>query len=65
MNTPDLTNWATDMAAAGLEPYDGALTLDGDDAPLLRIHLAVSPDMSEDDRAGFLTELGRLVLRAL
>lgn len=60
-----LADWATELATAGLNPYDGTLTLGGDDQPFARIHLAFHPDMDDADRAAFLTTLGRVVLRAL
>ncbi|MFG3228153.1 hypothetical protein ACGF07_25675 [Kitasatospora sp. NPDC048194] len=63
--TPTLTGWAADMADAGLEPYDGTLTLDADDKPYLRVHLAFSPDATDRDREGFTTQLGHLILREL
>ncbi|MFD0408605.1 hypothetical protein [Kitasatospora sp. NPDC127116] len=62
---PVLSGWAADMAGAGLEPYDGALTLDGDDRPFLRAHFAFGPEVPEAARAGFVTEIGRIILDEL
>jgi hypothetical protein len=63
--TPDLTTWATDMATANLQPYDGSLSLDGDDQPFARIHFAFAPDMDDADREQFVMALGKVVLRNL
>jgi hypothetical protein len=57
-----LDGWGADMADAGLEPYDGALTLDADNKPFLRLHFAFGPDVDDADRGQFLTRLGQLVL---
>lgn len=65
MTTPDLTTWAADMATAGLQPFDGALTLDGDDQPFARVHFAFAPDMTAADREQFVMALGRVVLANL
>ncbi|MEU8920380.1 hypothetical protein AB0D10_05490 [Kitasatospora sp. NPDC048545] len=63
--TPTLTGWAADMADASLTPYDGALTLDADDAPFVRLHFAFAEDMPDADRERFLTQLGRIILAKL
>lgn len=65
LDTAPLAGWATELTTAGLEPYDGTLTLDGDDQPFARIHLAFHPDMDDTDRNKFLITLGRVVLREL
>jgi len=65
MNTPNLSNWATDMAEADLTPYDGQITLAGDDKPFVRLHFAFTADMDDDVREAFLTKVGQIVLRAL
>jgi hypothetical protein len=62
---PALTGWAADMADASLTPYDGALTLDADDAPFVRLHFAFAEDMPDADRLRFLTQLGRIILAKL
>ena len=46
----DVSEWAVNLGADGLEPYDGQLTLDGDDKPIARIHFAFAPDMPEEMR---------------
>ncbi|MGW3428927.1 hypothetical protein ACWDHW_13365 [Streptomyces melanosporofaciens] len=61
----DVSEWAVNLGADGLEPSPNTLTLDGDDTPLVRLHLAFHPDMDEDARAGFTTALGRAVADAI
>lgn len=63
--TTDLTDWATDMADAGLQPYDGTLTLDSGGKPFARLHLAFAEGMDNADREGFLLKLGQVVLKNL
>ena len=62
---PTTSGWAAAMADDGLQPYDGAITLDADDKPFVRIHLAFAEGVDEADRAGFLMRLGRVVLGEL
>jgi hypothetical protein len=62
---PKLDGWAADMAAADLEPFDGAITLDADDKPFVRLHFAFATGMDDTDREGFLMKLSQVVLRNL
>jgi len=62
---PVLTGWAANMTAAGLTPYDGALTLDADDAPFIRLHFAFTNDMPDADREHFLLRFSRIILAEL
>lgn len=61
----DVSAWAVDLGADGLEPSANAITLDGDDKPLARIHFAFSPDMDEATRAAFAARLAHLMAGAL
>ncbi|MFI8853643.1 hypothetical protein ACIGW3_26105 [Streptomyces sp. NPDC053499] len=61
----DVSAWAVDLGADGLEPEDHTITLDGDDTPLIRVHLAFRSDMSDADRQHFAMRLGRLVAKDL
>ena len=53
------------MADADLQPYDGVITLDGDDKPFARLHFAFAADMDDADRAQFVMALSRVVLANL
>ncbi|MER7707199.1 hypothetical protein ABTX81_30400 [Kitasatospora sp. NPDC097605] len=59
-NAPGLGDWAVEMGADGLVPYDRALTVLGDTSkqPLVRVHFAFAPEMSEAARNAFVTGLG-------
>ncbi|MBQ1122604.1 hypothetical protein [Streptomyces sp. B15] len=61
----DVSRWAVDLGADGLQPEDHAISLDGDDTPLVRVHMAFHPDMSDADRQRFAMRLGQLVANAL
>lgn len=61
MTSTDLTEWAADLAADGLEPGADAITVDGDGKPVVRILLAFSPDMPQRARASFVLSLGQLL----
>jgi hypothetical protein len=54
----DVSEWAVNLGADGLEPLDAQLTLDAGDAPLCRIHFAVRPDMPDDMRLALVEGIG-------
>lgn len=43
----DLSEWAIDIGADGLEPLGSVLSMQTSTGPLVRIHFAVRPDMPE------------------
>ncbi|MFD6294550.1 hypothetical protein ACFWFU_07065 [Streptomyces sp. NPDC060235] len=49
----DLSEWANNLATDGLEPSANVLNIDGDDKPIVRLHMAFDPDMPERARQGF------------
>ncbi|MFF8839600.1 hypothetical protein [Streptomyces sp. NPDC015130] len=61
----DVSEWAVNLGADGLQPYDGQLTLDGDDKPFARIHFAFAPDMPEDMRMALVQGVGSAIARHL
>ena len=61
----DTSTWAVNLGADGLVPYDGQLTLDGDDKPFARIHFAFAPDMPEDMRMALVQGVGTEIARHL
>lgn len=61
----DVSEWAVNLGADGLEPYDGQLTLDGDDKPIARIHFAFEPEMPEEMRIALVEGVGGAIARHL
>ncbi|MER7813845.1 hypothetical protein [Streptomyces sp. NPDC096153] len=61
----DLSEWAIDLGAEGLEPSPNVLNLDGDGGPIVRLHMAFHPDMDERDRQRFGLALARVMANAL
>ncbi|MEV5082887.1 hypothetical protein AB0K74_30065 [Streptomyces sp. NPDC056159] len=61
----DVSKWAVDLGADGLEPEDHTLTVDGDDTPLVRLHCAFSPDIDDRARIAFMTRLASVMANAL
>lgn len=61
----DVSEWAVNLGADGLEPYDGQLTLDGDEKPIARIHFAFEPGMPEEMRMALVTGVGQEIARYL
>lgn len=63
--SPDLTEWAADMANDGLEPGNDAITVDGDGKPIVRVLVAFRTDMSARARSGFMLGLGQALADGL
>lgn len=65
----DLSEWATNLAADGLEPTGHTVQLGVDpgdgDRPRVRLHFAFHPDMPDEDRDHFVMSLSKVVLRNL
>ncbi|MFE0329039.1 hypothetical protein ACFW08_20100 [Streptomyces sp. NPDC058960] len=61
----DISEWAVNLGADGLEPSLNVLNIDGDDTPIVRVHLAFHPDMSDADRDRFSMGLARAIASAL
>jgi hypothetical protein len=61
----DVSEWAVNLGADGLEPSPHTLNLDGDGHPLVRIHMAFHPDMDERDRQQFGLALAQVMANAL
>jgi hypothetical protein len=54
----DVSKWAVNLGADGLEPSPDQITVSGDDRPIARIHVAVTPDMPTEVRAALIEGLG-------
>ncbi|MDV5145895.1 hypothetical protein R1T08_17185 [Streptomyces sp. SBC-4] len=61
----DVSEWAVELGTDGLVPYDGQLTLDGDDKPFARIHFAFAPDMPKEMRLALVEGVGVEIARHL
>ncbi len=59
----DVSEWAVELGADGLEPSEQQLTL-GRGEPRVRIHFAFAPDMSETDRRDFVAEIAAATVTA-
>ncbi|MFJ4837137.1 PAS domain-containing protein [Streptomyces sp. NPDC088746] len=55
----DVSAWAVQLGADGLQPEDHTLTVEGDGRPLVRVHVAFAPELNDDARAAFILGLGR------
>jgi hypothetical protein len=54
----DVSEWAVNLGADGLEPSSNVLGMEAGDTPIVRIHFAFHADMSEDARNQFVMRLG-------
>lgn len=61
----DVSEWAINLGADGLEPSPNVLNLDGDDKPIVRIHMAFHPDMPERARQRFGLALAQVMAEAI
>lgn len=61
----DVSSWAIDLGADGLEPEDHTLAVSGDGKTLVRLHCAFHPDLDDDSRAAFMAGLGQALAEGL
>lgn len=61
----DVSAWAVDLGADGLQPEDHTLTVDGDGEPLVRLHCAFAPALDDRARIQFMTGLAKAMANAL
>jgi hypothetical protein len=58
----DVSEWAVNLGADGLEPSDEhVITLDGDGKPIARIHFAFEPGMPDETRAALVQGIGQAI----
>ncbi len=58
----DVSEWAVNLGADGLQPSDEhAITLNGGDKPIARIHFAFEPGMPEEMRTAFVQGIGQAI----
>ena len=61
----DVSEWAIDIGAEGLEPLDSVLSMQTSTGPLVRIHFAVRPDMPDDMRNALVEGLAMEIAKYL
>lgn len=61
----DVSGWAVDIGADGLEPLDAALSMQTNTGPLVRIHFAVRPDMPDEMRHALVEGVGMEIAKYL
>ncbi|MFD9763218.1 hypothetical protein ACFWXI_06695 [[Kitasatospora] papulosa] len=61
----DLSAWAVQLGADGLQPEDHTLSVDADGRTLVRLHCAFHPDLDDDARASFVAGLARVLADGL
>ena len=61
----DVSEWAVDIGADGLEPLGSVLSMQTSTGPLARIHFAVRPDMPEDLRNALVEGLAMEIAKYL
>lgn len=65
-NAADVSEWAIDLGADGLEPSDEhAITVNGDGKPIARIHFAFEPGMPDRMRTALVEGIGEAIADAL
>lgn len=58
----DVSEWAVDLGADGLEPSDDhVITLGADEKPIARIHFAFEPGMPEEMRTALVQGIGQVI----
>lgn len=60
----DLSAWAVNLGADGLQPASLNLWMGPENTPRVRVHFAFAPDMPEDDRARFIEQIAAVMTTA-
>lgn len=61
----DVSDWAINLGADGLEPEDHSITVNGDARPIARIHFAFEPGMPDEMRTALVEGIGSAIARHL
>ncbi len=59
----DVSEWAVNLGADGLEPLPEQMTAETDRGPLFRLHFAVRPDMSDEARRALVEGIAREIAK--
>lgn len=61
----DVSEWAVNLGADGLEPEEHQFTLSAGPRPVIRVHFAFAPELSDDARTAFVEGLGTAAAREM
>ena len=61
----DVSEWAVNLGADGLEPEDHSITIKGDGQPVVRVHFAFASRLSDDAREAFVAAVGKVTAREM
>lgn len=61
----DVSEWAINLGADGLEPEEHQFTLNAGPRPIIRVHFAFAPELSEEARTAFVEGLGAAAAREM
>ncbi|WP_439947241.1 hypothetical protein [Streptomyces sp. BBFR109] len=61
----DVSKWAINLGADGLEPDHHAITIGSKDSPIARIHFAFAPDLDDDLRNALVEGIGQFIADSL
>lgn len=64
-NAADVSEWAINLGADGLEAEEHAITINGDGRPIARIHFAFEPGMPDEMRTALVEGIGEAIAGAL
>jgi hypothetical protein len=57
----DVSDWAINLGADGLEPEDHSITINGGDKPIARVHFAFEPGMPDEMREALVQGIGQAI----
>lgn len=61
----DVSEWAVNLGADGLEPDEHQFTLSAGHKPIIRVHFGFAPGLSDDARDAFVQGLGEAAAREM
>jgi hypothetical protein len=61
----DVSEWAINLGADGLEPEEHSMTVKSAERPIVRVHFAFAPEVSERMREAFVTGIGEVAAHQL
>jgi hypothetical protein len=61
----DVSEWAINLGADGLQPEEHQITVQGNGRPIARIHFAFEPDMPDTMRTALVEGIGQAIGDAL
>ncbi|MFD9905606.1 hypothetical protein [Streptomyces sp. NPDC059063] len=59
------TRWAAELLVAGLEPDEHEISFAADERPILRIHFAFAPALSDEAREALVRGIGAVAAREM